>query len=279
MKKKNLLKISEMARLNHLSPQTLRLYERKHLLHPEYIDPDTGYRYYTLAQCARLDLIRALKSCRLSLQEIQKILAFSSKEDLLHVLKTQIAHLNGEIDDMRISRSNLLRIQRNMTLLNSLPPFGQIFFEYVPERMIDAQSTEYDFFAQGDEGYKKMQLHMQHYLHRHHLPPSYFINIGTIMDRHNFVTNEYASHRAFIFVDELYPKKDAVQPLPANMHLCIVSNDMTRESEYAGLLHQEIQKHRLTICGDYLCEVLTQFPAHQAKQLIYKIQIPIRQTQ
>ena len=61
-----LLKIGEMAELNHISTQTLRLYSKNKLLEPQYMDAETGYRYYTWDQCAKLDLIRALKSCHLS---------------------------------------------------------------------------------------------------------------------------------------------------------------------------------------------------------------------
>ena len=57
-----LLKIGEMAELNHISTQTLRLYSKNKLLEPQYMDAETGYRYYTWDQCAKLDLIRALKS-------------------------------------------------------------------------------------------------------------------------------------------------------------------------------------------------------------------------
>lgn len=70
--KDTLFKIGEMAELNHVSAQTLRLYDRNKLLEPKYMDPETGYRYYTLDQCAKLDLIRALKSCRLPLEKIRR---------------------------------------------------------------------------------------------------------------------------------------------------------------------------------------------------------------
>jgi len=38
-----------------------------------------------------------------------------------------------------------------------------VFFEYVPERKIDVQQTDFDFFAQGDAGYENMLRHMQDY--------------------------------------------------------------------------------------------------------------------
>lgn len=274
--KNSLLKIGEMAELNHVSTQTLRLYARNKLLEPEYLDPETGYRYYTLEQCAKLDLIRALKSCRLSLEQIQEIFSLSSKERLLQALEEQTGVLTDEIYHLSVSRNNLSRVQKNLQILNTLPPFGQVFFEYVPERKIDVQKTEFDFFALGQEGYEKMLRHMQNYLYENQLPPSYFINVGTLMEKEYFMRGTYSSHSAFIFVDDLYPEKDSVRTLPQNTYLSIVSDKIALEAAYAKRLYEEMKRNGMTPCGDYLCEVLTQFPVHQAKELIYKIQVPVQ---
>ena len=142
----SLIKIGEMAELSHVSTQTLRLYAKNKLLEPEYMDPETGYRYYTLEQCAKLDLIRALKSCRLSLEQIKEILSLSSEELLMQALEEQTGVLTDEIYNLSVSRNNLSRVQKNLQILNTLPPFGQVFFEYVPERKIDVQKTNFDFF-------------------------------------------------------------------------------------------------------------------------------------
>ena len=274
--KNPLLKIGEMAELNHVSTQTLRLYAKNRLLEPEYLDPQTGYRYYTLEQCAKLDLIRALKSCRLSLDRIAEILALPSEELLLKVLEEQTGALSDEIYNLSVSRNNLCRVQKNLQILNTLPPFGQVFFEAVPERKIDVQETDFDFFELGREGYERMLRHMQNYLHENKLPPSYFINVGTIMEREYFIRGTYSSHSAFIFVDDLYPEKDSIRVLPQNTYMSVASDDIALESMYAKRLYEEIQRNAMTPCGDYLCEVLTQFPVHQAKQLIYKIQVPVQ---
>lgn len=133
-----------------------------------------------------------------------------------------------------MSRNNLNRIQKNLQVLHSLPPFGRIFFEYVPERKIDLQNTEFDFFAQGYSGYEKMLRHMQSYLHENHLPPSYFVNIGTMMELENFVEGTYRSQTAFIFVDDLYPSTDSIRILPQNMYMSVVSDDTSLEIRYAG---------------------------------------------
>ncbi len=274
--KNSLLKIGEMAELNHVSTQTLRLYAKNKLLEPEYLDPKTGYRYYTLEQCAKLDLIRALKSCRLSLEQIAEILSLSSEELLLQALEEQTGALADEIYNLSVSRNNLSRVQKNLQILNTLPPFGQVFFEYVPERKIDVQKTDFDFFELGHEGYERMLRHMQNYLHENQLPPSYFINVGTLMEKEYFIKGTYSSHSAFIFVDELYPEKGSVRTLPQNTYMSVASDNIALESKYAKHLYEEIQRNEMIPCGDYLCEVLTQFPVHQAKQLIYKIQVPVQ---
>ena len=70
MMKKGLLTIGKMAEMNRISIPTLRLYDKKGLLKPRYIDPESGYRYYDIHQNARLDMIAYMKeqigraSCR-----------------------------------------------------------------------------------------------------------------------------------------------------------------------------------------------------------------------
>ena len=51
------MKIGEMARMSKVSIPTLRLYDEMGLLTPCYTDPETKYRYYSIYQPARLDMI------------------------------------------------------------------------------------------------------------------------------------------------------------------------------------------------------------------------------
>ena len=81
MLKEKLLPIGKMASLNRISITTLRLYDEKELLKPRYIDPETGYRYYSIEQNARLDMIIYMKELGMSLSQIQKSL---EKEDISH---------------------------------------------------------------------------------------------------------------------------------------------------------------------------------------------------
>ena len=57
MDKPKLFQIGDVAKLFHLSVSSLRHYENVGLLTPEYIAPDTGYRYYSPRQFEALNTI------------------------------------------------------------------------------------------------------------------------------------------------------------------------------------------------------------------------------
>ena len=61
MRERTMLKIGEFARMGQVSIATLRHYDQCGLLKPNELDPDTGYRYYSLDQLARLNRILAFK--------------------------------------------------------------------------------------------------------------------------------------------------------------------------------------------------------------------------
>jgi DNA-binding transcriptional MerR regulator len=63
------------GRMCQLSRKALRLYDRRGLLVPAYVDPESGYRYYTHDQVALGRRIRLLRSMEMSLEEVQAVLA------------------------------------------------------------------------------------------------------------------------------------------------------------------------------------------------------------
>lgn len=74
MNKKNLFSIGEVAKMFHLSVSSLRHYENIGLLQPEYISPESGYRYYGTEQFEILNTIRYLRTLDMPLGEIENFL-------------------------------------------------------------------------------------------------------------------------------------------------------------------------------------------------------------
>ena len=70
--KKDLYQIGEVARLFHLSISLLRHYDKTGLVTPEYTDPNTGYRYYSIRQFECLNTIRWRRQMTRQLQHTFK---------------------------------------------------------------------------------------------------------------------------------------------------------------------------------------------------------------
>lgn len=69
-----LFSIGDVAKLFHLSVSSLRHYEAAGLLQPEWVDPQTGYRYYSTRQFEVLNTIRYLRALDMPLPEIADFL-------------------------------------------------------------------------------------------------------------------------------------------------------------------------------------------------------------
>lgn len=93
--------IGETAELLGVTAQTLRYYDKIGLLHPEYIDDNNNYRYYSYAQFHYIDKIKYLQKFGLSLDEIKIILQDRNIENLLQYLKTKKKEKEDEIENLK----------------------------------------------------------------------------------------------------------------------------------------------------------------------------------
>jgi DNA-binding transcriptional MerR regulator len=71
----DMLTIGAFAKACRLSPKALRLYDELELLRPARADPDTGYRYYAVAQLERARPVAWLRRLGMPLPEIRTVCA------------------------------------------------------------------------------------------------------------------------------------------------------------------------------------------------------------
>ena len=113
MDKQALFSIGDVAKLFHLSVSSLRHYEDVGLLTPEYVDPDSGYRYYGTRQFEVLNSIRYLRTLDMPLTEIADFLGNRDvermEEKLLSQKRTVIAK-QAELKRIERKIDNRLRM-------------------------------------------------------------------------------------------------------------------------------------------------------------------------
>lgn len=112
MEKSRLFPIGEIAKLFHLSVGTLRHYEKLGLLQPEYVDPDSGYRYYSTQQFESLNTIRYLRALDTPLEQIADFLKnrdVDHIQELLRQQKAAVAQKRRELEIIERKIDNRLR--------------------------------------------------------------------------------------------------------------------------------------------------------------------------
>ena len=89
MGRKELFQIGDVAKMFHISVGTLRHYEKIGLLQPEYIDNQTGYRYYSTRQFECLNTIRYLRVLDMPLPRIKDFLKNKDINKIQKMLQDQ----------------------------------------------------------------------------------------------------------------------------------------------------------------------------------------------
>ncbi|MED0800173.1 MULTISPECIES: MerR family transcriptional regulator [Bacillus] len=97
---KELLSISEMAKLRRITAETLRHYDRVGLFKPAYIDPNTGYRFYSIYQYEVLGTIKELRQIGMTIEEIKFFLTERNTEKSIGILEEKHKLLQRNIKEL-----------------------------------------------------------------------------------------------------------------------------------------------------------------------------------
>ena len=117
----NLVPIGRFSQITRLSIKALRLYAEQGLLCPKYVDPDSGYRYYSLAQTQAAARIRLLRQLEMPLEEIREVMHAEKPEVVKSLLARHQGRIAGRIAHYQDARVLLQRLLENKEELMSYP--------------------------------------------------------------------------------------------------------------------------------------------------------------
>lgn len=133
--KKALLTIGEIARLFHMNIRTLRYYDELGILKPEYVNPDTNYRYYSTNQFERLNTIKYLRALDVPLEKISNFFDEKDVNTILDIFMEQRENvLKKQKQLAQIEKKITNRIEQIETALSAT--YGQVIVKYLPQRKI-----------------------------------------------------------------------------------------------------------------------------------------------
>ena len=185
MGRKELFQIGDVAKMFHISVGTLRYYEKIDLLQPEYIDHETGYRYYSTRQFECLNTIRCLRVLDMPLprirdflknkdiNKIQKMLR-EQKETVIRrqrdfqIIERKIDNRLQQLEDALVSELDTIKIvqtedRRIAWIRNNLSIDSYLDLETSIRQLEEQQKDTVVFLGKVGVGIAKEQLQKKQY--------------------------------------------------------------------------------------------------------------------
>lgn len=272
------LSIGEMARLNHVTEQALRLYDRMGLLSPIEVNQKTGYRYYSIGQSATLDMIQYYKEIGFSLKDIKERLNELNLNTMPDVLQERYDYNEKEMKKLKVSQAAILRSIDSFNRYLSMPQIGTFFYEYIPERTIYVYNTGADLFSYTYYDYEYYLRQFKDQLEKNGFQSTYFANVGTIVRNRYLINRELYSNEIFVFIDKSPDIKLPTETIPAGTYISLCCDVFEDEEKFARKLLDEMDSRHLKPIGDYFCEVVTEYPdsINGQRKIFYKMQVKIK---
>lgn len=197
----SLLSIGEAAKLKNVSIKALRYYEKLGIFNPAYIDPQSGYRYYSPAQLFDLDVILTCGELGIPLKHI---LDYQTKQGTIDLRQLLIE--GSELAEQKIKRARQSLLQIN-TYLEEIEQ--QDSFRHCPNTYTRTMPSRYFCVKPWDisrpfeiKNYLKTMSDLYQLADELGTTPLYFQ--GLLIDTTS--TEKTSSCQAYVAVD-LYPSK------------------------------------------------------------------------
>ena len=110
----NLLSIGEVAKIRNINVQSLRYYEKLGVLNPAYINPETGYRYYSFEQLMILDTIILCIELGIPLKDLKNYVDKDGKLEFERLLRDGRALATEKIHKIETNLSSIDRTLRHI---------------------------------------------------------------------------------------------------------------------------------------------------------------------
>ncbi len=140
-----MFRIGEFSHIGRVSTRLLRYYDKLGLLAPGFVDPQTGYRYYTADQLPRLNRVLALKEMGMSLDEIESLIDADVPADQLRGMLTMKA--SGLAREIEMQQMRMRLIESRIDQIDSADDEVDLLTKHVDAQPFLSVRTKFDLAA------------------------------------------------------------------------------------------------------------------------------------
>ncbi len=142
-----LYQIGKAAEKSGLTIETLRHYDRIHLIKPSYTNSDTNYRYYSEEDITVLEVISFFREVGMSLDEIKILLESDDSEFTRHFLTENEEAIKNKIRNLKSNLKTIeslkMRIVEREQVSQKISLFENYYTSSFPERWIFTLPNKY----------------------------------------------------------------------------------------------------------------------------------------
>ncbi len=267
-----LFQIGEMARLFHLSVSSIRHYETLGLVTPERIDPDTGYRYYSVRQFEAFNTIRYLRTLDMPLPEIADFLRNRDVDKIEEKLRAQKAAVTEKQRELaRIERKIDARLRQLQEA--QAAPLGEIQLVLAPACRL--------FWVEASlsaENYSDLELSTTRLASMQAEAVVFLGKVGFSISAAHLKARQYGQYDGtFLLLDEDDTFAGAVMDCPET--LCVrvrFRGHHLQSPDQYRLLEAYMAEHRLAVAGfSREIAIIDQGFTHDRDKFITEICIPV----
>lgn len=266
--------IGEISKLNNISVQTLRHYEKKSLIKPSYVNKETGYRYYTVKHFVLLDLIKQCKAMGLSLEEIKNIIDnYSSFPSILSIISNQKKMIDTKIQELTNIRNNIEYLEENIvsTLKEGI---NTIFEKNCEERKFILYKNTKRYTDEFEINLSKVVSYIQEKYQSLSKILAFSISYADLKDGKGLNYN----NMLIGINEEIEIEEKDIIIMPRGKYLTInFDDDYNDTSFYYNKLMEYIREKDIEVIGDfYEIYIMTRVGADGKERSLGKIQILIK---
>ena len=273
--KENLLSITELAKLRQVTSETLRYYDRIGLITPDYVDPQTRYRYYSIRQYEKLGTIKELRQLGMSIHDITDYFSGRNLRKSHQLLLHQLELLEEEIRKQQLLSEILRRKLHFLSEITPPPPVDKVFCRAFPQRYMITFGEP----AGGSREHAFAFTRLERYLDEV-APILASDRIGVYADWHLLEpSDDYIPAVPMIFVERDAIESEHKRTIPPGDYLCMNyrRGELERYHPSFARLHTYMAEHGWVLNGMifqfYKIDVtITSDP----DETLMEIQVPVR---
>ena len=204
------LSIGELAKLRNVNVQSLRYYEKLRILIPAYINPENGYRYYSLEQIMILDTIILCIDLGIPLKDLKNYVNENGELEFEHLLEDGKKLAKEKVRKIESSIDSINRTLQHINAQKTFQGHDGYYSRYIFERYCVTVPCETSMNA---KQYEKNLSRLFALAKEHNLQASFPHGIISAYCNGQFT-------RSTMFLEVLPSHASIVQKLNAGNYLC-----------------------------------------------------------